>query len=72
MTTLTVTVRIVPCDSCNASGKVDADEAGTIAPASRVVVGNQRLCPRCDGRGQLVATNERLLVGLVLAWDRFR
>jgi hypothetical protein len=58
MTTLTITVRIVPCDCTRATSD---------APATPTLD-----CRRCDGRGQVVATTERLLVGLVLAWDRFR
>jgi DnaJ-class molecular chaperone len=63
MTTLTITVRVVPCDRCNGTGRIDVDDRAH---------GDKAICPRCDGRGQVVATTERLLVGLVLAWDRFR
>lgn len=58
MTTITTTVRIVPCELC-VKGKVE-------------ILGEKTACPQCNGRGQIVATSERLLVGLVLRWDVFR
>jgi DnaJ-class molecular chaperone len=67
MRTITVTVRIVPCPDCNGSGYylVNVPEEGNREA--------KRDCPKCrEGHGEVVATSERLLVGRVLVWDRFR
>lgn len=58
MKTMTLTVRIVPCDCTKGPN-------GTPLLATRD-------CLACRGRGQVVATSERLLVGLTLQWDAFR
>jgi DnaJ-class molecular chaperone len=58
MSTITTTVRIVPCRDCKGTGaNIEHDRS---------------VCRGCDGRGQVVATSERLLVGLVMRWDAFR
>lgn len=58
MSTLTITVRVVACDCTKATAEVRATPTVD--------------CHRCNGRGEVVATTERRIVGLVLAWDRWR
>lgn len=73
MSTITTTVRIVPCRDCNGRGTRPGDDEETIRAWGDEYPGEpERSCDGCDGRGQVVATSERLLVGLVLRWDVFR